>query len=134
MPDATTTPAHPRRRDRLIRFALAASFSVIGALGLGATLVHRTEYPGRAPLLVDTLLFTSLALCGLGLLRRRLWAARVATAILYFAFLGVLAALSLTYAQARTAWWYWLLPLALPALGFAVHSLRRQRAHWLRRW
>ena len=56
-------------------------------------------------------------------------------ALLYLAFVVILFTLSLGYAQAATPWWYWLLPLALPALGLAaqrLHALRRGMAgrHW----
>ncbi|MGE0487434.1 MAG: hypothetical protein AB7Q81_25005 [Gammaproteobacteria bacterium] len=117
-----------------MRIALTAIFTLVGLLGLGATLLHRGEYPGRGPLLFDTVMFTTIALGGLGLLRRRRWAAHLATALVYLVFFAVLAMLSLMYDTAGRTWWYWLLPLALPMLGYAVHSLRRQRAEWLRGW
>lgn len=103
---------------------------VVALYALHATVRHRDDYLASWQYAFDLALFGALALTGLGLIRQRRWAARVSVGLLYLAFLGVLAALSLYYDP--RAWWYWLLPPLLPALGYAIHLLR-QRGRRLRR-
>ncbi|MEQ8662797.1 MAG: hypothetical protein RLW62_18445 [Gammaproteobacteria bacterium] len=131
-PSPSTPPTTVAGPLRALTALLGALELGAGAYGLHATLAHRAAYPAGWQYATDVALFSLLALSGLGLLRRRRWAARITTALLYVAFFGVLVALSLLYTPGR--WWYWLLPLLLPALGYAVYALRRQRAAFVARW
>ncbi len=104
----------------------------VALYALRATVLHRGDYLASWQYAFDLAVFGVLALTGLGLVRRRRWAARISTGLLYLAFLGVLALLSLYYDPG--AWWYWLLPPLLPALGYAIYLLRRSGGALRRGW
>ncbi|MEQ8233540.1 MAG: hypothetical protein RLW61_21380 [Gammaproteobacteria bacterium] len=129
---AQSRPAALAGRARALLTLLAGLEVTVGAWALQATVIHRAAYPEAWQYVLDLTWPTLLVLTGLGLLRCRRWAALLTSALLYLAFFAVLAALSLLYAPGR--WWYWLLPPALPALGYAIHVLRRERAHFPAGW
>lgn len=127
-------PSISGRVSRAVIGALATIELLGGVLGLRATVVHAAAYPGAWQWTIDIVLFSTLTLTALGLLRRRRWALEVTRFVLYGAFLGVLALLSLLHAKQHTQWWYWLIPVLLPLIGWVVHVLRAQRAAFVRRW
>jgi peptidoglycan/LPS O-acetylase OafA/YrhL len=122
----TDLPGHARHALTLLGLG-----ELIAALyALRATVLHRDDYLASWQYALDLTVFGALALTGLGLMRQRRWAARISTGLLYLAFLGVLAMLSVYYDPG--AWWYWVMPPLLPALGYAIYLLRKSRG-WLRR-
>ena len=124
----TDLPGHARRFLTL----LGLGELVIALYALHATVLHRDDYLAPWQYAFDLSLFGALALTGLGLMRQRRWAARVSVVLAYLAFMGVLATLSLYYDP--RAWWYWLLPPLLPALGYAIYLLRRARERFRPGW
>ena len=129
-----TIPSISGRVPRAVIGALATIELLGGLLGLRATIVHAAAYPAAWQWSIDLVLFGTLALTALGLLRRRRWALEVTRFLLYGAFLAVLALLSSAYAKQHTQWWYWVIPILLPLIGWAVHILRTQRPSFIRRW
>ena len=124
----------PRSTHYLLR-ALTVVTGVAGGWVLGNALLAADAYALDWQWRRDLVAGSVLLLAALGLVTRRRWALDLTLALLYLAFVVILFTLSLGYVQAATPWWYWLLPLALPALGLAaqrLHALRRGMAgrHW----
>lgn len=126
LPPASTT------RAAAVIAVIALIELVTGGYGLRAVIAH----PPTESAIAERLQFACsalLMLTGIGLLRMRLWAARVTLALLFGAFFVVLALMSLAFEEHGASWYYWCLPLALPLLGSCVHVLRKERTRLVRR-
>lgn len=98
------------------------------ACGLGLLALALTRTGSHSPSWLcwgELLLASLLTLTGLGLLRRRHWAATISTFVLYLGFFGALLTISLAFENFHNRWWYWFVPLLLPVLGWSIQALRR---------
>ncbi|MGR8920560.1 MAG: hypothetical protein ACU85V_13165 [Gammaproteobacteria bacterium] len=118
-------PPHHSRPSHVAVTALASLECLAALWGLRATWRHRAAYELYGQWLLEMGVFLLLLVVGVGLLRRRRWAARLSSALLYLAFLVLLAALMYGFGQWHGEWWYWLLLPALPAVGALIYALRQ---------
>ncbi len=115
---------------RIVIAVLAVTQIALGVFALRATMVHAAAYTLPWQWWSEIVVFSAIVLSGLGLLRQRRWARHTTALLIYLAFFVVMVAISLAFETRATHWWYWLLPAALPILGWCLYELRRSTVMW----